>query len=84
MGEHADEAIADLLFGRGNEEGSGLYSYGKDYPTSIRCKRCGDGPFEWLNIGTWREPQWRLIDDDRRIHVCDQYRLAKQMFEPLE
>lgn len=82
MGEHAEEALDDLLFGRGSE--GGLFSYGPDYPTSIRCKRCGEGPFEWCNVGTWREPQWRLFDDDHNMHHCSQERLAKLMFEPLE
>lgn len=65
MGEHAHEFIYDVL------AEDGIYAYGRDYPTSIRCKRCGSGPFDWKRTGPWSDPQWRLFDGDT-MHVCHQ------------
>ena len=65
MGEHAEDALDDLLFGRG-----GCSTYGREYPTSIRCKRCGSGPFDWKRFGPRSDPQWRFVDDEGSVHVC--------------
>lgn len=70
MGEHAEEALDQLLFGWGSDDANGCAAYGRDYPTSIRCKRCGSGPFNWENFGTNMNPRWRLVDDDLNVHVC--------------
>ena len=64
MGEHAQDFIYDVL------AEDGVYAYGRDYPTSIRCKRCGSGPFDWKRFGPWSDPKWRLVDDDGNMHVC--------------
>jgi len=73
MGEHAEEALNDLLFGRWDDyehDHGGLSSYGRDYPTPIRRQRCGSGPFDWKRFGPWSDPQWRLVDDDGNVHAC--------------
>ena len=68
MGEFADMEIDRIL--ANEHEFGGLFSYGRDYPTSIRCNRCGSGPFDWKRFGPWSDPQWRLVNDDGSLHVC--------------
>lgn len=68
--EHAAEAYDEALRFDDPAHG-GCRAYGPDYPTSIRCKLCGKGPFEWENFGTsLRFPLWKLVDDDGAIHDC--------------
>lgn len=69
MGEMADMEI-ERLFDSYEHDHGGLSSYGREFPTSIRCKRCGSGPFDWERFGPWSDPQWRLVDDDGNLHVC--------------
>jgi ribosomal protein L37E len=75
MGEFADMEL-DRLFDSYAHDHGGLSSYGRDFPTSIRCKRCGSGPFDWAHVG-WKndangypEKVWRLMEDEGVPHVC--------------
>ena len=67
MGEIADEIIDRML---DHDWCDGVSAYGSEYPTSIRCKRCGSGPFDWENFGTMTNPVWKLVDDDGNRHAC--------------
>ena len=74
MGEFADMETDRIL--SNEHEFGGLFSYGRDYPTSIRCKRCGNGPLDWRCVGYERtrdimlKPIWRLHEEDGTLHVC--------------
>jgi hypothetical protein len=65
MGEYADEAIDDLIFGRGP---------GRPYRSQWRhtCKRCGATGLKWR----CDEDGWRLYENERvehnrlKRHVC--------------
>lgn len=64
MGEHADEALFDLLFGRSFfEEDDRRYTVYGD----VTCRYCGTKNLKWIN----EDDKWILVyPEDGARHTC--------------
>lgn len=60
MGEHADDALWDLLFGRGSEDPE------EDYRRGVTCVDCKEKGLHWVQT----PDGWRLFNSDDEKHVC--------------
>lgn len=68
MGEHADDALWDLLFGRGSE--------GDDETNvaTIDCQHCGLPGLHWEKN---TKNRWRLFDINGNIHTCSERPMSR-------
>lgn len=63
MGDMADWIVDNFVIDDWGEQEDG-----------ITCKYCGDNYLHWRNIGTNKDPVWRLFNEHGERHKCDQYK----------